>query len=83
MERVFEIPFEERSWKRLVTLDTLHIFCSGPFPSEETRQLDQVSRVRKYITSSSSFCFSLNFPLFNLFVGFRDGFFEEQTSCEE
>ncbi|KAF3963144.1 hypothetical protein CMV_012442 [Castanea mollissima] len=35
LERVFEIPFEERSWKRLVNLDTLHTFYEGPVPSKE------------------------------------------------
>ena len=32
LERVFEIPFKERSWKKLVNFDTL---CGGPTPSEE------------------------------------------------
>ena len=35
LEMVLAIPFAERSWKRLVTLDTLHAFCGGPIPSEE------------------------------------------------
>jgi len=35
LERVFEIPFEERSWKRLVNLDTLHTFYGGSIPSKE------------------------------------------------
>ena len=48
LERVFEIPFEERSWKKLVYLDTLHAFCGGPIPSEKARWLDHSSHVRKY-----------------------------------
>ena len=32
LERIFEISFEERSWKKLVNLDTLHAFCGGPVP---------------------------------------------------
>jgi len=35
LERVFEIPFEERSWKKLVNLDTLHAYCGGSVPTEE------------------------------------------------
>nr|POF23438.1 hypothetical protein CFP56_07350 [Quercus suber] len=27
LERVFEIPFEERPWKKLVNLDMLHTYC--------------------------------------------------------
>lgn len=30
IHRVLEIPFEQRKWKDLVTLDTLHAFCGGP-----------------------------------------------------
>lgn len=40
LERVFEMPFVERSWKRLINLDTRHAFCGGPVPSEEARRLD-------------------------------------------
>ena len=64
LERVFEIPFKERSWKMLVTLDTLHAFCGGPIPSKKARQLDRISRVHKYSSSSPSFCFGSSFYLF-------------------
>ena len=64
LERVFEIPFEERSWKKLVNLDTFHNFCVGPIPSEEAKQLNRVLRVRKCFCSSLLFRFSLNFPIF-------------------
>ena len=30
IHRVLEIPFEQRKWKDLVTLDILHAFCGGP-----------------------------------------------------
>ena len=29
LRKVWDIPFEERKWKDLVTLDTLHAFCGG------------------------------------------------------
>lgn len=50
LETVFEIPFEERSWKKFVNLDTLHTYCGEPFPSKEARQLDHFSRVHKFFT---------------------------------
>ena len=30
LRKVWEIPLEQRKWKDLVTLDTLHAFCEGP-----------------------------------------------------
>ena len=30
INRVLEIPLEQRKWKDLVTLDILHTFCGGP-----------------------------------------------------
>ena len=60
LERVFEIPLEERPWKRLVNLDILHAFCGRPVPSEEAWRLDYISRVRKYFCSSLSFWSSLD-----------------------
>lgn len=37
LERVFKIPFEERSWKKLVNLDILHAYYGGLVPTEEAR----------------------------------------------
>ena len=34
---VLEIPFKQRKWKDLVTLDTLHAFCGGPEPTPIAR----------------------------------------------
>ena len=39
IHRVLEIPFEQRKWKDLVTLDTLHAFCGGPEPMTVARRL--------------------------------------------
>ena len=33
IRRVLEIPFGERKWKDLVTLDTSHTYCDGPIPT--------------------------------------------------
>lgn len=48
LEWVFEIPFEDRSWRKLFNLDTLHFYRGGPVISKEAQQLDYFSRVRKY-----------------------------------
>ena len=34
LRRVLDIPFTQSSWKRLVTLDTLHTYCGGPVPMD-------------------------------------------------
>ena len=81
LERVFEIPFKERSWKRLVTLDTFHAFSGGPIPSKKARQLDRISRVRKYSSSSPSFCFGSPFYLFiQSLVSKMDSFKNKQAA---
>ena len=46
--RILTIPFEERLWKALVTLGTLHAFYDGLKPSPEARRLDSFSRTRKF-----------------------------------
>lgn len=39
IRHVLEIPFKQRKWKDLVTLDTLHAFCGGPKPTPIARWL--------------------------------------------
>ena len=50
LQKVFEIPFKERSWKKLVNLDTLHAYCGGPIATEEAWRLDRFSRIRKFLS---------------------------------
>ena len=50
LQKVFEIPFEGRSWKKLVNLDTLHAYCGGPIPTEEAWRLDRFLRIRKCLS---------------------------------
>lgn len=52
---VLEIPFEQRKWKDLVTLDTFHAFCGGLVPTPIARQLHVYTRCCKlYFYSSFS-----------------------------
>ncbi|KAK9988581.1 hypothetical protein SO802_028820 [Lithocarpus litseifolius] len=55
LERVFKIPFEERSWKRLLNLDTIHSFYGGPVPSKEAQRLDRFSRVQSKVDNLKKF----------------------------
>ncbi|KAK9988496.1 hypothetical protein SO802_028735 [Lithocarpus litseifolius] len=46
--RVLEIPFDERRFKDLITLDTLHAYCGGPEPTPAARRLNAYSRRRNF-----------------------------------
>lgn len=35
LQCILAIPFGERSWKKLVTLNSLHAFCGGLVPMDE------------------------------------------------
>lgn len=43
------IPLEERKWKDLVTLGTIHVFCGGPKPTPTARRLHASSHHRKFL----------------------------------
>ena len=47
LRKVWEIPLEQRKWKDLVTLDTLHAFCGGLEPMPTARRLHASSRCHK------------------------------------
>ena len=47
LERVLAIPFVERSWKRLITLDTLHAFVKDP---SLLRKPDDLIRFREFVS---------------------------------
>ena len=34
LEKIIRIPLQERAWKQLVTLDTIHWYCEGPKPKD-------------------------------------------------
>ena len=47
IQRILEIPLEDRKCRDLITLDTLHLYCGGPDPSAEARKLEEFARRRK------------------------------------
>ena len=67
IRHVLEIPFEQRKWKDLVTLDTFHAFCGGLEPTLIARQLHTFPcccdiHVHSFFSPSLIFLtFSINF----------------------
>ena len=47
IQRILEIPLEERKCRDLITLDTIHLYCGGPDPSAEARRLEEFARRRE------------------------------------
>ena len=47
IQRILEIPLEDRKCRDLITLDTLHLYCGGPDPSAEARRLEEFARRRE------------------------------------
>ena len=48
LQSIPAIPLGERSWKKLVKLDSLHAFCGGPPPTNEAKRLDVQAHLRKF-----------------------------------
>ena len=49
IQRVLEIPLDQRKFWDLINLDTLHLYCGGPELSPEARKLGEYSCRRKWI----------------------------------
>ena len=49
IQRILEIPLDQRKCRDLINLDTLHSYCGGPDPSPEAQKLVEYSRQRKWI----------------------------------
>ena len=47
IHRVIDIPFEQRKCRDLITLDTLHAYCSGLEPTPAAHRLNTYSHRRK------------------------------------
>ena len=47
IQRILEIPLEDRKCRDLITLDTLHLYCGGPEPSAAARRLEEFARRRE------------------------------------
>ena len=48
LQSILAIPLRERSWKKLVKLDSLHAFCGGPPSTDEAKRLDVQAHLRKF-----------------------------------
>jgi len=58
LEKIFKTTkLSERTWAKLVTLDTLNWYCDGLEPKEATRRYDRQVRKRKLITLAFLFFF--------------------------
>ena len=47
IQRILEIPLDQRKFRDLINLDILHLYCGGPDLSAEARKLGEYSRRRK------------------------------------
>ena len=48
LQSILAIPLGERSWKKLVKLNSLHAFCGGLTPTDEAKRLDAKAHLRKF-----------------------------------
>ena len=63
LEKIFnKTKLEERTWAKLVNLDTLHWYCDGPMPTATAHRYGLQVRQRKPITPHFDFFL---FTLFN------------------
>ena len=52
LERIFsKTKLEERTWAKLVNIDTVHWCCDGPEPTEAAIKYEKRTRQRKSVTS--------------------------------
>ena len=47
IQRILEIPLEDRKCRDLITLDTLHLYCGGLEPSAAARRLEEFAHRRE------------------------------------
>ena len=81
IQRILEIPLEDRKCRDLITLDTLHLYCGGPESSAAARRLEEFARRREW-----TFIRPVNFSPPSLalivFLCCRDGICEaEDKGC--
>ena len=51
MEKIFlKTKLEERTWAKLVNLNTVHWYCDGPEPSTAAIKYEERTRQRKSVT---------------------------------
>ena len=49
LEKIFRIKLAERTWVKLVTLDTIHWYCDGLEPTTAARRYNSQARRRKSV----------------------------------
>ena len=65
MERIFtKTKPEERTWAKLVMLNTIHWYCDGPKPTPEAIRYDTRVCQRKSVTNTSIFGFPFHIANF-------------------
>lgn len=48
LQCILTIPLVQRSWKKLVMVDSLPMFCGGPIPTNEARRLNAQACLCKF-----------------------------------
>lgn len=60
LEKKFaKTKLEERTWAKLVTLDTIYWYCDRLEPTPEAHHYDSQMRERKSVTNTCEFCIPL------------------------
>ena len=69
LEKIFsKTKPEERTWAKLVNLNTVHWYCDGPEPTAAAIKYEERTRQRKYVTSFLFCSFALSFTRLPLFL---------------
>ena len=88
LEKIFRIPLKERTWKQLVTLDTIDQYCEGPEPTDIARCYDKIANKREsiiyylFFTSLNNSCLTLSPVSFGVEMddGRRRAFIRKQVT---
>ena len=64
LEQIFRIKLSDRTWAKLVTLNTIHWYCEGPKPTVAAYHHDSQARQRKSIAYYFSFLIYSSLPNF-------------------
>ena len=71
MENIFKILLKEKTWKKLVTLDTPHWYYEGPEPMAIAHLYNSQARQRESVAYSFLIFFKIHFSAFCLTLSFR------------
>ena len=69
LEKIFsKTKPEERTWAKLVNLNTVHWYCDGPEPTAAAIKYEECTRQRKSVISFFHCSFALSFTRLPLFL---------------